>query len=86
VPFERRLDAGSVEQAEGNVQGFAEASVVVVVDVPCVHDDADLEPAVLFARIREASVVAGHTPAENFQDSVGNYVADPDLWGFCGAR
>ena len=30
--LERRLDAGSIEQAEGNVQRFAEGSVVVVVD------------------------------------------------------
>ena len=25
-------------------------------------------------------------PTFRFSDSVGNYAADPDLWGFCGAR
>jgi hypothetical protein len=68
--FERRLEAGGIEQAEGNVQGFAEASIGVVVDVPGMHDDADPEPAVLPARIREAGVVAAHKPAENGDDKV----------------
>src|ERR1017187_3742615 len=66
--FQRRLDAGGVEQPEGNVQGFAEASVVVVVDVPRLYDDADPEPAVPPARIREPGVVAGQKPAENRDD------------------
>ena len=66
--FERRLDAGGVKKAERNVQGFAEASVVVVVDVPRMHDDADPEPAVPPARILEAGVVAGQKPAENRDD------------------
>lgn len=43
MPFERRLDAGGVEQPEGDVQGFAEAPVVVVINVPGVHYEADPE-------------------------------------------
>jgi hypothetical protein len=38
---ERFLDARSVEQAEGDIQCLAEASVGVVVDFSSVHDDAD---------------------------------------------
>src|ERR1700743_3429881 len=54
---ERGLDAGSVEQAEGDVQRFTVASVVVVVDVPCVHDGAD--PELALAPVREAGVISG---------------------------
>ena len=38
---ERFLDAGGVEQAKGDVQRLAEASVGVVVDFAGVHDGAD---------------------------------------------
>lgn len=62
--FERLLDAGGIEQPEGDIQGFAEASVAVVMDVPAVHDGADPEPAVAITRIREAGVVAREQPAE----------------------
>jgi hypothetical protein len=63
--FERRFDAEGVEQTEGDVQGFAERSVVVVTNVPGVHYDTDSEPAVTPARIREAGVVARQQPAES---------------------
>ena len=53
------LDEGSVKQAEGGVQCFAEVSVVVVVDVPGVNDNADPELAVPPIRMREVRVVAG---------------------------
>lgn len=62
--FERLLDAGGVEQPEGDIKGFAEASVAVVMDVPAVHDGADPEPAVAITWIREAGVVAREHPAE----------------------
>jgi hypothetical protein len=62
------LDGGGVEQAEGDVQGFAETSVVVVVDVPRVHHDADPELAVLSARMQEAGVAAGQKLPENRED------------------
>src|SRR5260370_21496179 len=42
---ERLLYAWSVEQAEGDVECFAEASVAVVVDFSGVHHDADAELA-----------------------------------------
>src|ERR1700678_4448516 len=58
------FDARGVEQAEGNVQCFAVASVVVVVDFPCVHDGADPELAVSPARSCEGGVVAGQKLAE----------------------
>src|ERR1043165_3993617 len=58
------LDAGGVEQPEGDVQGFAEASVVVVMNIPAVHDGADPEPAVAIIRVGEAGVVAREQPAE----------------------
>ena len=44
--FERLLEAGGVEQPEGDIKGFAEASVVVVMNVPAVHDGADPEPTI----------------------------------------
>jgi len=58
------------EQAEGDVQRFAEASVVVVVDFPCVHDGANPELALPSARIREADVVAGQELTEHGDDAV----------------
>jgi hypothetical protein len=44
---------------------LAEASVVVVVDVPGVDDDADPQVAVPVAGIGEAGVVAGQKLAED---------------------
>lgn len=44
--MERHLGAGGVEEPEGGIEWFAEASVVVVVDVPGVDDDADPRAAV----------------------------------------
>ena len=40
---ERLLHTGGVEQAEGDVERFAEASVAVVVDFSRMYDDADAE-------------------------------------------
>jgi hypothetical protein len=37
---------------------FAEASVVVVMNVPGVHDGTDPDPEIAITRIREAGVVA----------------------------
>src|SRR5690242_19766610 len=37
------LHAGGVEEAEGDIEGFAETSVAVVADFSGVHDDADAE-------------------------------------------
>jgi hypothetical protein len=63
--FERHLGAGGVKEPEGGIECFTEASVVVVVDVPGVDDDADPQVAVPVAGIEEASVVAGQELAEN---------------------
>ena len=58
------LTLGGVEQPEGDVQGFAEASVVVVMNIPAVHDGADPEPAVAIIRVGKAGVVAREQPVE----------------------
>src|SRR5580700_2758426 len=58
------LHAGGVEQAEGDVECFAEASVAVVVDFSGVHHGADAELVVRAAGAREAGVVAGQELAE----------------------
>jgi hypothetical protein len=68
--LERRLDAPGVKQAESGIQCFAEVSVVVVVDVPGMQDDADPELAVRAARMRKAGVVAGQELAESRDDEV----------------
>lgn len=59
--LQRALDAGSVEQAEGGVQGLAEASVGVVEHRSGVDDDTD--PQLAFRRA--GSVVLGQQQAES---------------------
>ena len=61
---ERRLHLRGVEQAERDVQCFAEVSVIVIVDVARVHDDTDPELAVLPGMLLEARVVADQKLAE----------------------
>ena len=61
---ERLLHAGGVEQAEGDIERFAEASVAIVLDFPGVHDDADPELVVPAAGAREAGVVVSQELAE----------------------
>jgi hypothetical protein len=61
---ERLLYAGGVEQAEGDVERFAEASVAVVVDFSRVYDDADPELMVRAVGARGARVVAGQELAK----------------------
>lgn len=58
------LHAGGVEQAEGDVECFAEASVGVIVDFSGVYHDADAELVVRAAGAREAGVVVGQELAE----------------------
>ena len=61
---EHFLDAGGVEQAEGDVECFAEAAVAVVVDFSGVHDDADPELLVQPVGTRGVGVVVGQELAE----------------------
>jgi hypothetical protein len=56
---ERLLHTGRVEQAEGDVERFAEAAVVVVMDFSRMYDDADAELPVRAVGAREAGVVIG---------------------------
>lgn len=72
--FECHLGAGGVEQPEGGIECFAEASVVIVVNVPGVDDDADPETAILVARMGQAGVVAGQELAES-----GYHVAEDSV-------
>jgi hypothetical protein len=67
---ERLLHAGGVEQAEGDVESFAEASVAVVVDFSGVQDDADAELPVQTVGSREAGVVIGQELAERGDGAV----------------
>lgn len=68
--LERHLDARGVKQAEGGIQRFAEVSVVIVVDVAGMQDDADPELAVRATRMQKAGVVAGKELTENRDDEV----------------
>lgn len=52
--LERLFDAGGVQQAECDIQGFPEAPVGVVVDFSCVYDDADSELQLRSAGVWEA--------------------------------
>ena len=63
--FERHLGAGGVKQPESGIERFAEASVVIIVDVPDVDDEADSEAAIPVAGMGAADVVAGQELAEN---------------------
>ncbi|HZR50964.1 MAG TPA: hypothetical protein VFB06_15785 [Streptosporangiaceae bacterium] len=63
-----------MKQPEGGIESFAGASVVIVVDVPYVDDDADPEAAILVAGMGEAGVVAGQELAER-----GDHVAEDQV-------
>ena len=67
---ERLLNAGCIEEAEGDVEGFTEASVVVVVDFSGVYDDADAELLMQASSGRETSVVVGQELAERGDGTV----------------
>ena len=63
------LDPGGIEQAEGDVQRLAEASVGVVVDFSRVHDDPDPQLPLGWL-CGKAGVVLGEEPAEQGDDAV----------------
>jgi hypothetical protein len=67
---ERLLHAGGVEEAEGDIEGFAEASVAVAADFSGVHDDADAELVARAVGGGEAGVVVGQEVAECRDDLV----------------
>jgi tetratricopeptide (TPR) repeat protein len=64
------LHAGGVEEEEGDIEGFAETSVAVVVDFSGVHDDTHAELAARAVGGREAGVVVGRELAECRDDLV----------------
>lgn len=66
---ERLLDAGGIEEAEGDIEGFAEGSVAVVADFSGVHDDADPELAARAAGAGETGVVVGWELGEPVEEA-----------------
>lgn len=58
------LDAGGIKEAKGDVKGFTEASVVVVMDYSGMYHDADPELLVQASSGGETSVVTGQQLVE----------------------
>lgn len=62
---EHLLDGMSIEQAEGDVQRLAEASVHVIVDFSCMHYGTDPQLLLRPAKARKARVVVGQELIEH---------------------
>jgi len=80
---ERLFYAGGVEEAEGDVERLAKASVGVVVDFSRMHDDADPELPMQAVGARKAGVVVGQELTERGygtvqQDRLGGLVDGAD--------
>jgi len=66
------LDGSGIEQAECDIERLSEASVGIVVDFSCMHDDADTQLPWGLANVK-ACVVVDQEPAESGYGMVQQY-------------
>jgi hypothetical protein len=79
-------NAGGIKEAEGHVEGFTEASVVVIADFPGMYDDADADLFGQASSGRTTGVVAGQEPAERGDDAFSTIGLEARSTGWIRAR